>query len=79
MFNSNHFQLRALAFLTILFACILATGRNCQGQDDVSRFFAEITDRVQDNYEYLKQLYFHLHSHPEISLHEEQTSKRLAS
>ncbi len=78
MFTKTCSHFRTLAWSAILLACFPAIGNKCSGADDVSRFFAEITDRVQDNYQYLKQLYFHLHGNPEISLQEEQTSKRLA-
>ncbi len=45
---------------------------------DASRHFLEIADQVDKNYQSLRDLYFHIHSHPELSFHEEQTSERLA-
>ncbi|HZU35718.1 MAG TPA: amidohydrolase [Gemmataceae bacterium] len=37
-----------------------------------------LKERIADNYPHLRQLYEHIHTHPELSLHEEQTSQRLA-
>jgi hippurate hydrolase len=39
---------------------------------------ADINKRVGDDYASLEALYKHLHTHPELSLQEEQTSARLA-
>ena len=33
---------------------------------------------IHDDYPYLQQLYTHLHSHPELSFHEKETSERMA-
>jgi hippurate hydrolase len=38
----------------------------------------EIEDRIKENYDRLEALYKHLHSHPELSQHEEQSAARLA-
>jgi len=38
----------------------------------------QVASRVAELYPQLEPLYKHFHSHPELSLHEEQTSKRLA-
>jgi amidohydrolase len=39
---------------------------------------AEIKERIAENYRQLESLYKHLHTHPELSLQEAQTSARLA-
>src|SRR5437762_8915038 len=33
---------------------------------------------ISNDYPHLEQLYHHFHAHPELSLHEEKTSQRLA-
>src|SRR5436190_1946917 len=38
----------------------------------------DIQNRIADNYGHLQALYKHLHTHPELSLHEVQTAARLA-
>jgi hippurate hydrolase len=38
----------------------------------------ELKKTIKDDYPYLKQLYTHLHRHPELSFHEKATSERLA-
>ncbi len=45
-----------------------------------SHAFAEsdLSTAVQDDYGYLESLYQHLHKHPELSFHEEQTAKRIS-
>ncbi|MEJ2469236.1 MAG: M20/M25/M40 family metallo-hydrolase, partial [Campylobacterales bacterium] len=38
----------------------------------------ELKKAIGEDYSYLKQLYTHLHRHPELSFHEKATSERLA-
>ena len=40
---------------------------------------AKIAELFDQHYPSLRDLYFHIHSHPELSFHEEQTSERLAT
>ena len=40
---------------------------------------ARIAELLDQHYSSLRDLYFHIHSHPELSFHEEQTSERLAT
>src|SRR5438445_3733938 len=46
--------------------------------EKVKQFVPEIKNMVAEDYQYLEQLYKHLHTHPELSLQEEHTSARLA-
>ena len=39
----------------------------------------EVREQTNKNYPALENLYYHLHTHPELSFHEEQTAKRLCS
>jgi amidohydrolase len=38
----------------------------------------DLRTSVQHDYDYLQSLYYHLHKHPELSFHEEQTALRLS-
>jgi hippurate hydrolase len=62
-----------------LLAGPLPGGSQAAGPEDAARpeLAAEINRRVADNYPALEALYKHLHSHPELSLQEEQTAARL--
>jgi hypothetical protein len=46
--------------------------------DKTKTWASEINTRIAENYTYLETLYKHLHTHPELSLGEVQTSARLA-
>jgi hippurate hydrolase len=67
-----------------LTACMLAAGAAAaEGPKDppaadLKERIADINKRVADQYTSLEALYKHLHSHPELSLQEEQTAVRLA-
>src|SRR5579862_16487 len=39
---------------------------------------AEVQERIDGEYPSLQRLYLHLHTHPELSLHEAQTGLRIA-
>ena len=62
----------------ILSAHLLIPGRGISAEKDVTRHFRTIAERVDETYPALRDLYFHLHSHPELSFHERETSERLA-
>jgi hippurate hydrolase len=53
---------------------------NEQGnQNDPKALVTEINRRIDDQADQLLVLYKHLHTHPELSLHEQETAHRLAS
>jgi amidohydrolase len=49
-----------------------------EAADAPAQPIADIKKRIADDYEHLDALYKHLHTHPELSLQEEQTAARLA-
>jgi hippurate hydrolase len=71
--------LTATAFL----ACVLGGSRSVADEPKapagaLTERVADINKRVADEYSSLEALYKHLHTHPELSLQEEQTAARLA-
>ena len=66
-----------LVFMTS--ACLAYVSPTLAADGDVSRHFFKIADLIDQEYPSLRDLYLHLHSHPELSFHEEKTSQRLAS
>ena len=60
-------------------ACLACISPTLAADGDVSRHFFKIADLVDQQYPSLRDLYLHLHSHPELSFHEEKTSQKLAS
>ena len=74
----DHFRRLPMALLS-LFA-VLSSGLASAADPPASakRFVPEIEKRIGAEYDSLETLYKSLHSHPELSLQEEQTSKRLA-
>jgi amidohydrolase len=50
-----------------------------KSQDSTKERLTTINKIVAGDYEHLEKLYKHLHSHPELSRHEENTSARLAA
>ncbi len=79
MNSSNYRNIMALLpCAAIAGLLILGSLTSVLAQDSTTKYFAEITDRVDENYDYLRDLYFQLHSNPEISWQEVETSQRLA-
>jgi hippurate hydrolase len=75
----------AQRILPALLAFALLTGSPSPGENrpdaaasDAAKRSADIKQRIADDYERLAALYKHLHSNPELSLHEVRTSARLA-
>jgi amidohydrolase len=62
-----------------LWAGVLPAAQPGGADSDKTKIWAsEINTRIAENYTYLETLYKHLHTHPELSLGEVQTSARLA-
>src|SRR3954468_5699180 len=59
-------------------ALISALAMSGFGQEH-SAVEAKISSRLQQDYPQLFEMYKHLHTHPELSLHEEKTSERVAA
>jgi hippurate hydrolase len=70
----------ALAGLGLLFLPDGPTRGQGEGKKDdkAGQRAAEVKKRIGEQYDSLEALYKHLHSHPELSLHEVQTAGRLA-
>src|SRR4051812_33044517 len=74
----QHPYFRLLAEALVL-SCWLAADPNARGSSALSKTERdEITVQIADQYPELEALYRHLHTHPELSLREQQTSRRLA-
>src|SRR5437870_5716482 len=74
---------RTLPVITVLALASLSTyiPRPAAGADErpgVKELVEAINSRVAEDYPRLDALYKHIHSHPELSLQEEQTAARLA-
>jgi hippurate hydrolase len=59
-------------------AAVPADDSRPPAQPDVKAYLPEIKRRLSEDFDRLEGLYKQLHSHPELSLHETQTSARLA-
>jgi hippurate hydrolase len=55
-----------------------AAGLRDAGGNEIKDRVKAINAQIDANYPHLESLYKHLHTHPELSLHEEQTAARLA-
>jgi hippurate hydrolase len=68
--------------LTVLGLVLATPGRSAAPQPasgtDLKDRVEAINGQIAANYPHLEQLYKHLHTHPELSLQEEQTAARLA-
>ena len=75
------FPTSSSAFAALLAGLLLATGAGAAEPEVPGGAHKELVDeinhRVADNYAALEGLYKHLHTHPELSLQEEQTAARL--
>src|SRR5437660_213600 len=62
----------------LLSACFLAASVGADDKPAPKKLAAAVSRQVAGDYASLEALYKHLHSHPEVSLKEEQTSARMA-
>jgi len=61
--------------LALLLACVLPLGGQAQSSPPARE---PVQSRLQQEYPSLFELYQHLHAHPELSLHEQQSAARMA-
>ncbi len=57
---------------------VAVSGRAAEPTADLSQRRETIQKRTAEEFSRLEDLYKHLHTHPELSLHEKNTSARLA-
>jgi|HubBroStandDraft_6_1064221.scaffolds.fasta_scaffold166845_2 amidohydrolase len=77
MRNSKKLALARLVPLC-LFICAGQSGARASEGDTIRKQADDVNKHIAAQYDQLEALYKHLHTHPELSLHEVQTAARLA-